>query len=131
MFVEIEISLSSSENVISLYENMSGVQILPSAGESNTWNCTITGRLGHFTFDLALVTRASDESRSSLSGADDETENQANANHLQYVYTPTFSTATSPIAHRLPAYLHEEICFDADQLQSFFWRALHFLMNTK
>jgi len=45
-----------------------------------------------------------------------------------YEYKPTFSPK-SAIASRLPAYLLEEIQFDADQLQLFFWRALNFLMT--
>lgn len=46
----------------------------------------------------------------------------------QYEYQPTFNLNSS-MASRLPAYLQEEIVFDADQLQLFFWRALNFLMT--
>lgn len=46
----------------------------------------------------------------------------------QYEYRPTFGLHSS-MASRLPAYLREEIAFDADQLQLFFWRALNFLMT--
>lgn len=48
---------------------------------------------------------------------------------VQYEYRPTFSLDSS-MASRLPAYLQEEIAFDADQLQLFFWRALNFLMTS-
>lgn len=47
----------------------------------------------------------------------------------QYRYAPTFPER-SQIASRLPAYLMEEITFDRDQIQLFFWRALNFLMTT-
>lgn len=105
--------------LIDLYRRMSGMQILVDSESTNLWHCSLEGRHGgtlspfltslvtllEFTFDLRLNEEAS-----------------------EYSYTPTFP-AKSVIASRLPAYLLEEIAFDCDQIQSFFWRALNFLMT--
>ena len=43
----------------------------------------------------------------------------------QYTYRPI---KTLP---QLPSYLKEEIVFERDQAQAFFWRVLDFLMSSK
>jgi hypothetical protein len=92
--------------IVDLYGRLSGLEILSDLETENLWHCSINGRQGDFTFDLSFE----EEER-------------------QYSYVPTFSTKM-PISSRLPAYLQEEIVFDCDQLQLFFWRALNFLMST-
>ncbi len=92
--------------VVDLYQSLSGLQVSPDDERpSSLWHCSIGGRQGAFTFDLCLDAPA-----------------------RQYAYKPTFPPH-APIVARLPGYLQEEISFDCDQLQLFFWRALNFLMS--
>lgn len=91
--------------LLDLYENLSGLRVSADLDQPRLWHCSIAGRQGEFAFDLTL----------------DEEDAQCR-------YTPHFSSK-SPIAARLPGYLQEEIVFDVDQLQLFFWRALNFLMS--
>ena len=69
------------------------------------------GRHGHFAFSLHLTP------------ADGEEESAA-----YYTYRPAPSASHTEVWSQLPMYLREEIEFDVDQLQSFFWRLLDFLM---
>lgn len=109
--------------LLELYESLSGLRVTTDLDQERLWHCSLGGRQGgmpsppfpslslfspvpvEFAFDLAF----------------DEQEGQ-------YRYTPKFPPK-SPIASRLPGYLQDEIAFDPDQLQLFFWRALNFLMS--
>lgn len=91
------------DGIINLYQNLCGLQVTPVDEEK--WLCTIEGRYGSYSFELEYD--------------QDETE---------YTYTPVF-TEESTVWERLPSYLKEEIVFGEGYLQSFFWRALNFLMS--
>jgi len=89
--------------MIDLYRELTGIDI-QSASE-NQWECTIGGRQGEYSFELNF----------------DPSEDQ-------YSYRPLIEDQ-SPVWTKLPTYLKEEISFDRDQIQLFFWRALNFLMT--
>jgi len=89
--------------MLELYSNLTGLEMSPL--EENKWSCTIQGRHGSYSFQLEF---------------DSEAE--------EYTYTPV-QTHESTVWERLPGYLKEEIVFGEGYLQSFFWRALNFLMS--
>lgn len=89
--------------LLNLYSKLSGLSITPLS--NNEWNCDISGRLGSYSFTLKF---------------DDG----------EYLYIPRSNPKDNKeVWERLPAYLKEEIAFDTDQIQLFFWRALNFLMT--
>lgn len=91
-----------TSNLVCLYRNLSGLSIEPI--DENHWECSIEGRQGSYDFELEF-----------------------DPDEAEYTYKPKFSQE-SVIWDRLPAYLKEEIVFGQNHLQSFFWRALNFLM---
>jgi hypothetical protein len=73
--------------------------------EESKWSCTIEGRHGCYSFEL-----------------------EYDVDEAEYTYLPV-CTKESTVWERLPGYLKEEIVFGEGYLQSFFWRALNFLMS--
>lgn len=91
-------------SIIRLYKSLCGLEVLTLAEDK--WACTLEGRTGSYAFELEL----------------DEDE-------AEFTYTPVSTSKTSAVWDRLPSYLKEEIVFGEGYLQSFFWRALNFLMT--
>jgi hypothetical protein len=110
---------------------MCGLEIIQASHDENVFNCALTGRNGSFDFTLTAVrsdgTGDISSGEPNLYSSRDSISTNGNV-IFQYIYSPAF-LPSSAIASRLPAYLLEEIAFDADQLQPFFWRALNFLMS--
>ena len=94
------------DRLVALYQQLCGVNI--SAKSENDWDCQMDGRHGHFAFSLQLTPTDEDSPF--------------------YTYRPAPSACHTEVWAQLPMYLREEIEFDVDQLQSFFWRLLDFLM---
>lgn len=97
------ISYCCLENIIELYRNLCGLSM--ETLEENKWSCTVEGRHGCYSFEL-----------------------EYDADQAEYTYLPVF-TKESTVWERLPGYLKEEIIFGEGYIQSFFWRALNFLMS--
>lgn len=89
-------------SIIRLYKSLCGLEVLALAEDK--WACTLEGRTGSYAFELELA-------------------------EAEFTYTPVSTSKTSAVWDRLPSYLKEEIVFGEGYLQSFFWRALNFLMT--
>lgn len=101
-------SLCLLDRMLALYQQLCGVGITTASG-SSSWDCQMDGRHGHFAFSLTLCDQQEEVSPF-------------------YLYRPAPSASHTEVWSQLPMYLREEIEFDVDQLQSFFWRLLDFLM---
>lgn len=90
--------------MLNLYRNLSGLAVTTLC--ENKWSCSLEGRHGAYSFELEF----------------DPEEGE-------FTYTPVPSKDSGSVWERLPSYLKEEIVFGEGYLQSFFWRALNFLMS--